>query len=120
MHILEETDEYLFVRHAVEILGVENQRPELEPGGLWAAGTVRLSWRLRMATEPPTLQIGRAPGALNGSAPLPRDLAGRLAIWRTVWGNRATANHTDLTNVNFREVVLISALLAWETSDEEG
>lgn len=119
MQILEETDEYRFVQHAVKILGAENQRPDLEPGGLWVAGAVRLSWGLRMATEPPTIQIGRSSGILNGPTPLPRDLAGRLAVWRTVWANRANSNYADLTNVNFREVVLITALLGWEREDQE-
>lgn len=119
MHIVEETDEYRFVQHAVKILGVENSRPDLEPGGLWVAHGVRLSWGLRMATEPPTLQIGRSSGILNGPNPLPRDLAGRLAVWRAVWQNRESSNYADLSKVNFREVVLITALLGWEREPED-
>ena len=119
MHILEETDEYRFVRHAVDILGVENQRPDLEPGGMWVSGAVRLTWGLRMATEPPTLQVGRGSGALNGLQPLPRDLAGRLAVWRAVWANRQSSNFTELANADFRAVVQITALLGWERKEVE-
>lgn len=118
MTIEEETDEYSFVQHAIRILDVPNQRPDLEPGGLWVKGIVRLSWGLRIATEPSTIQIGRSSGILNGPSPLPRDLAGRLGIWRAVWANRQESNYTDLTTLDFRDVVTISAILGWK--EDEG
>lgn len=119
MHIREETDEYLFIQHAVAILGVPNSRPDLEPGGLWVKGIFRITWGLRMATEPPTIQVGRSSGILNGPTPLPRDLEGRLAIWRATWSNRTTSNYTDLTNIDFRDVVLLTAILGWNQPTEE-
>lgn len=120
MTIEEETDEYAFVQHVVDILGVENSRPDLEPGGLWARGKLRLSWGLRLATEPPTLQVGRSSACLNGpNAFLPYELEGRLAQWRAVWANRTTSIHTDLTSLDFRDVVAITAILGWKKEFDE-
>lgn len=116
MHILEETDEFLFIQHAIGLLDTPNQRPDLEPGGLWVKGIVRISWGLRMVTEPPTIQVGRSSGILNGPSPLPRDLEGRLGVWRAVWRNRE--HSSDLANLDFRDVVTISAILGWNQAEE--
>ena len=116
MTIEEETDEYAFVQHVVEILGVENSRPDIAPGGLWVRGPIRLSWGLRLATEPPTLQIGGSSSNLNGANPfLPYNLAERLDQWRTSWVNRNSSSHKELTTLNFRDVVAITAILAWKS-----
>jgi hypothetical protein len=120
MTIEEETDEYLFVQHVVDILGVENSRPDLEPGGLWICRKFRLSWGLRHATEPPTLQVGLSSAILNGpNAFLPYELEGRLAQWRTVWDNRATSIHKDLTSLDFRDIVAITAILGWRKESDQ-
>jgi hypothetical protein len=114
MTIFEETDELLFVQHATHILGVPNSRPDLEPGGLWIRGKIRLSWGLRTATEPPTIQLGRTSAALNGNiAALPYDLTGRLAVWRTAFSNRENSTYPDLSNLDFRDVVALTAILSW-------
>lgn len=119
MTILEETPEYLFIRHAVGILGVENARPDLEPGGLWVSGRLRLSWGMRTATEPPTLQVGRSSAALNGNiAFLPYDLEGRLACWRAAFQNRDKSNYQDLSRMDFREVVTLAAILGWKPEND--
>ena len=117
MTIEEETDEFLFVQHVIGILDAPNTRPDLAPGGLWVKGKVRLSWGLRLATEPPTLQIGRSSAALNGLNALPYDLPGRLAVWRAAWANRHTSSHNDLSTLDFRDVVTISAILGWENQE---
>jgi len=120
MTILEETDEYAFVQHATEILGVPNARPDLEPGGLWIRGKIRLSWGLRTATEPPTLQVGRSSSVLNSNiAALPYDLPARLAVWRTSFANRATSTYPDLSNLDFRETVALTAILSWTPPEPE-
>ncbi len=115
MNIQEETHEYLFVQHVLKTMGnPENHRPDIEPGGLWLAGKLRLTWGMRMATEPPTLQVGKNSAALNGnSAFLPYELEGRLAVWRTALANRTTSNHAELANLDFREFVMLTAILAW-------
>lgn len=115
MNIQEETPEYRFVQHALQTMGhPENHRPDLEPGGLWLVGKVRLTWGMRMATEPPTIQVGRNSAALNGnSAWLPYDLEGRLAVWKAALANRATSNHAELATLDFRELVTLTAILGW-------
>lgn len=119
MFIQEETDEFRFVAHVTEILGVPNSRPDLEPGGLWIRGNLRLSWGLRTATEPPTLQFGRSSAALNGNiAFLPYDLQGRLAVWRAAWANRESSIHRDLTTADFRDTVALTAILSWNPTPE--
>jgi hypothetical protein len=120
MTIFEETDEFAFVQHAVNILGVENSRPDLEPGGLWIRGPLRLSWGLRTATEPPTIQIGRSPFVLNSLiAALPYDLPGRLAVWRTAFANRESSIYPDLSSLNFRDTVALTAILSWNPPSDE-
>lgn len=114
MTIQEETDEYRFVQHVVGILDVPNSRPDLEPGGLWTRGKLQLSWGLSHMTQPPTLVVARIGGALNGQATfLPFDMEGRLLVWRTAWANRDTSIHRGLTELDFRDVVAITAILAW-------
>lgn len=116
MFILEETDEYRFVRHVTGILGVPNTRPDLEPGGLWLDGKFRLSWGLRTATEPPTFSY-KFSYVLNGGASVPYDLPARLAVWRTAFANRE--NSPDLQNMDFRDVVKFTAILAWNPETAE-
>jgi hypothetical protein len=120
MFIAEETDEYHFVQHVTRLLDVPNTRPDLEPGGLWIAGKFRLSWGLRTATEPPTLQFNGL-HSLTGSTTLPFDMPARLAVWRTAWANREH-NHA-LASLDFRDVVKITAILSWNppenTEDED-
>lgn len=119
MTIIEETPEFLFIQHAVEILGVPNSRPDIAPGGLWVKGKIRISWGMRMATEPPTVQVGKSSSALNGNiSSLPRDLRGRLAIWKTAWENRSSSTYRDLTEMDFRDIVILSAILSWEHPPE--
>jgi hypothetical protein len=118
MNIEEETDEYLFVQHTTAIMDVPNSRPDLDPGGLWVKGCIRLSWGLRLSTEPPTLQIGRSSAALNGNAAsLPYALHARLHMWRAVWAARTESTYTDLKDLNFREIVIITAILGWEKGE---
>lgn len=114
MTILEETPEFLFIRHAIRILDVPNQRHDLEPGGLWVKGNIRLSWGLRTVSEPPTLTIKGGP--LCGSCPLPYELRGRLAVMRLTWENRQQSPH--LADLDFRDVVTLSAILGWQHPEE--
>lgn len=117
MTILEETPEFLFIQHATHILDAPNQRPDLEPGGLWVKGKIRLTWGMRTAAEPPTLTVKGGP--ISGSIPLPYDLPSRLAVMRVTWENREQNHH--LANLDFREVVILSAILSWQhpTEDDE-
>lgn len=120
MTIEEETDEFRFVQHVTDILDAPNSRPDLAPGGMWQRGKIRLTWGMRTATEPPTIQIGRSSACLNGPAAfLPYELDGRLAVWRAAWENRHTSIHTDLATLDFRDVVAITAILGWERNPEE-
>lgn len=115
MFITEETDEFRFVQHVKSVLDVENSRPDLEPGGLWQSGRIRLTWGMRTATEPPTIVVGRSSAALNGNiAALPYELEGRLTVWRASFANRDKSNYQDLSNMDFRDVVKLAAILAWE------
>jgi hypothetical protein len=115
MTILEETPEFLFIQHATSILDAPNIRPDLEPGGLWIKGKIRLSWGMRTISEPPTLTVNG--GQLAGSIPLPYDLPSRLAIMRITWQNRQ--NLANLATLDFREVVTLSAILAWQFPDDD-
>jgi hypothetical protein len=118
MTIFEETDEFAFVQHAISILGVPNTRPDLAPGGLWIRGKLRLSWGLRTATEPPTIQLGSSSACLNGNiAFLPYDLPGRLAVWRTTMANRENSHYPELSSLDFRDTVALTAILAWNPPD---
>ena len=120
MTIEQETDEYLFVQHAVAILDVPNSRPDLEPGGLWVRGKIRLSWGLRLATEPPTLQVGRSSAGINGLAAfLPYEFPGRLLVWRTALENRQNSTQTDMANLDFRDLVTLAAILGWEIPPDQ-
>lgn len=119
MTIQEETDEYRFVQHVLGILGAPNSRPDLEPGGLWIRGKIRLSWGLSHLTQPPTIQVGKSSASLNGMAAfLPFEMEGRLAVWRTAWENRDTSIHRELTTLDFRDIVAITAILAWNPTHE--
>lgn len=114
---LVETDELAFVRRAIEIMGAENLRPDLEPGGLWRSGVLQLTWGVRTVTEPPTLAIKGVTALLNGPAPLPRDMPGRLLTWRTAWRNRK--NNPDLAALDFRQIVQITAILGIEEEPDD-
>lgn len=112
MTIEEETPEFRFVQNAIDQLGVKNLRPDLEPGGLWIKDRIRITWGLRLATEPPTIQFGSFPSTLNGIMPLPRDLEGRLEVWRNSLRHRDT--NRELSNLDFRDLVLLSAIIGWK------
>jgi hypothetical protein len=116
---LVETDELAFVRRAVQIMDAENLRPDLEPGGYWRSGPVILTWGVRTVTEPPTVCVNGVTALLNGPAPLPREMSGRLLTWRTAWRNRKS--NPDLAKLDFRQVVQITAILGIgeEPEDDE-
>jgi hypothetical protein len=115
MTILEETPEFLFIQHATRILDVPNIRPDLEPGGLWVKGKIRLSWGMRTASEPPTLNVNGA--TMQGPVALPYDLRGRLAVWNLTYANRE--QNPYLASLDFREVVTLSAILGWQYPEED-
>jgi hypothetical protein len=112
-----ETDELAFVSRAVGIMDAENLRPDLEPGGLWRSGILQLTWGVRTITEPPTLMVLGIAALLNGPAPLPREMDGRLLVWRTAWRNRKGI--PDLARLDFRQTVIITAILGIEEDPED-
>ena len=115
-----ETDELSFVTHAVAMLGVENERPDLHPGGVWRRPGnphITLTWGFRSATEPPTIVLNNRPDLLNGSMPLPREMDLRLCAWRAAW--RARKNIPGLDQIDFRATVLITAILGIEEEPDD-
>lgn len=121
MTIFEETDEYLFVQHVTDILKVENSLPHLAPGGMWEASHIRLTWGVRLADEPPSLSIVRfadaaANNPLSRGVMLPRDMPGRLALWRQCWSTWRKTKPPLLAD--FRFVTTLTAILAWNPEGE--
>ena len=104
-HDLEDNLELLFVRHTLTVMGdPPNLRPDLDPGGDWETGKVRLTWGLRTITEPPTLSVTNSTAL---AAPyLPREIDERILCWK----HKLISGESEL---DFRSRVLLTVILAW-------
>jgi len=94
--------EYLFVRHAVEVMGnpPNTSGQDMHAGGEWIAGNIRLTWGQRTVTEPPTLHHSAL-----GTTYLPRELEERIQVWKSLIAN--------IDGLNFRDRIILTAILAW-------
>lgn len=101
----EQNPELLFIRHALAVMGnPPNGRTDIEPGGDWMAGNINLTWGLRTVTEPPTLNHLTKP-AIFTAIYLPREIEERITIWKH--------RLKDDTEINFRDRVILTAILSW-------
>jgi len=104
---LHETDELLFIQHAVRLMGVKNLKPSLDPGGLWIKGPITLSWGVPSTTSGPALTVFRRRLITDQGIPLKEAIRMGTSYFR-----RLLAQH-ELPNLHFREITLITAILAW-------